>query len=197
MGSALSDTCCFSTVSTTMRADPHLRYRSDSNKKKKRMNLSPLVCARFKGLIPSEIDQDLTPPRIGNEGSGAIARGRSAQASAGEAGERKDRGGRLADGWRPRREMRSTANVSQTLRGTEWKSLLKRLPKARRIYHAGKKLNEFAALTLVRCPVVNPNADYMQGLTPLALATWKESRLEYDRRGIVGSSLSNTCCFSE
>ena len=100
-------------------------------------------------------------------------------------------------GWlAARREMRSTANVSQTLRGTEWKSLLKRLPKARRIYHAGKKLNEFAALTLVRCPVVNPNADYMQGLTPLALATWKESRLEYDRRGIVGSSLSNTCCFS-
>ena len=92
MGSAPSNTCCFSTVSTTMRADPHVRYRRDSSEKMKRLNLAPLVCARFKGLIPSEIDQDLTPPRIGNEGSGAIARGRSAQASAGEAGERKDRG---------------------------------------------------------------------------------------------------------
>ena len=42
MGSALSNTCCFSRVSTTMRADPHVRYRKDSNEKKKRMNLSPL-----------------------------------------------------------------------------------------------------------------------------------------------------------
>ena len=48
MGSALSNTCCFSRVSTTMRADPHVRYRRDSNEKKKRLNLSPLVCARFK-----------------------------------------------------------------------------------------------------------------------------------------------------
>ena len=34
MGSALSNTCCFSRVSTTMRADPHVRYRRHSNEKK-------------------------------------------------------------------------------------------------------------------------------------------------------------------
>ena len=53
MGSAPSNTCCVSTVSTTMRADPHLRYRSDSNKKKKRMYLSLLRLCKIQVLTPS------------------------------------------------------------------------------------------------------------------------------------------------
>ena len=48
MGSALSNTWRFSRVSTTIRADPHVGYRRNSNEKKKRMNLFPVVCARFK-----------------------------------------------------------------------------------------------------------------------------------------------------
>ena len=53
MGSALSNTCCFPRVSTTMRADPHVRYRRDSSKKKKRMNLSPCRLCKIKVLTPS------------------------------------------------------------------------------------------------------------------------------------------------
>ena len=58
MGSAPSNTCCVSTVSTTMRADPHLRYRSDSNKKKKRMYLSLLRLLQDSSPDPF---YDLTP----------------------------------------------------------------------------------------------------------------------------------------
>ena len=47
MGSALSNTWRFSRVSTTIRADPHVGYRRNSNEKKKRMNLFPVVCARL------------------------------------------------------------------------------------------------------------------------------------------------------
>ena len=41
-------------------------------------------------------------------------------------------------------EKRSAANVSQTLRRTEWKRLMKRLPKTLAEYIAEERMNEFA-----------------------------------------------------
>ncbi len=52
MGSALSNTCCFSRVSTTMRVDPHVRYRRDNKEKKKRMNCPCRLC-KIQVLTPS------------------------------------------------------------------------------------------------------------------------------------------------
>ena len=50
------------------------------------------------------------------------------------------------NGWLAARlGMRSAANVSQTLRRTEWKRLLQRLPRTlAEISRGGNKLNEFA-----------------------------------------------------
>ena len=40
--------------------------------------------------------------------------------------------------------MRSAANVSQTLRRTEWKRLMKRLPRTLAEYIGEERMNEFA-----------------------------------------------------
>ena len=42
---------------------------------------------------------------------------------------------------------------------------------------AGKKLNEFAPADPSGCSVVHPNADHMQGLTPLAFVIRPSSKL--------------------
>jgi hypothetical protein len=49
---------------------------------------------------------------------------------------------RLADGWRASLKMGSAANVSQTLRKTEWKNLMKRLPRTLAEYISLRKQNE-------------------------------------------------------
>jgi len=41
-------------------------------------------------------------------------------------------------------KMRSAANVNQTLRRTEWKRLMKRLPRTLAGYIAEERMNEFA-----------------------------------------------------
>ena len=53
MGSALSNTCCFSRVSTTMRADPYVRFRRDSNEKKERDEFVPSRLCKIQVRTPS------------------------------------------------------------------------------------------------------------------------------------------------
>ena len=64
MGSALSNTCCFSRVSTTMRADPHLRYRRHSNDKETDEFVPSRLC-KIQVLTPSDARApQMTHPRV-------------------------------------------------------------------------------------------------------------------------------------